>query len=116
MNRIKLLKSVILSTSFTFIFITTLTIVGELYKVLNEQGKSINPLKDLLKSLHGHHWVGKGVWAIFFFSAVWFVFYFIVKPSDDGRLSLYVKIASWVLMLCTAALFGFFTYEYFLSH
>ncbi|MFZ2252937.1 MAG: hypothetical protein WAW13_02035 [Minisyncoccia bacterium] len=117
MNISKLLKSFTLSTSITSIFIVVITIAGELYKVTGADGKMVNPIKDLLKALHGHHWVGKGVWAIGLFFITGFVFYFLMKPEDDNRgLGKFVMLLSWVLIVCTLALYGFFTYEYLSVH
>ena len=117
MNINKLLKSTVLSTSITSVFIVVITILGELYKVAGAGGKMVNPIKDLLKALYGHHWVGKGVWAIalFLFSAL--VFYFVMKSEDDTRsLGKYITLLLWTLIACTLALYGFFTYEYLIAH
>jgi|CXWL01.1.fsa_nt_gi hypothetical protein len=117
MNISKLLKSSVLSTSVTSIFIVAITIAGELYKVTGVDGKVINPIKDLLKALHGHHWVGKGVWAIGLFFITMLAFYFILKSEDDNRgLAKYISILTWILIACTATIYGFFTYEYLLAH
>lgn len=117
MNISKFLKSSVLSTVVTSIFIVGITIAGELYKVAGAGGKMVNPIKDLLKALHGHHWVGKGVWAIALFFIATFIFYFIVKSEDDTRgLSKYISILAWILLLCTVVVYGFFTYEYLIAH
>ena len=117
MNISKLLKSFVLSTSVTSIFVVVITILGELYKVVGADGKAVNPIKDLLKALYGHHWVGKGVWAICLFFITMLAFYFVIKPEDDTRrLGKYITLLSWMLIVCTLALYGFFTYEYLIAH
>lgn len=117
MNISKLLKSFTLSTLVTSVFIVVITIAGELYKTVGADGKVVNPIKDLLKTLYGHHWVGKGVWAIVLFFTTMLAFYFVMKSEDDSRgLGKYIMLLSWVLILCTLMLYGFFTYEYLSVH
>ncbi len=117
MNSNKLLKSSVLSGALTLVFILAITIAGELYKVAGANGAMVNPIKDLLKSLHGHHWVGKGIWAIALFLVSWLLLYFVTKESEsDGKLSTYVSMLSYTLIAGTLAFYGFFTYEYLIAH
>jgi hypothetical protein len=113
----RLLKSSVLSGALTIVFITALTIAGELYKVEGVQGGMVNPIKDLLKALHGHHWVGKGIWAIAFFLFSWVIFYSVTKDVEsDGKLSSYITLISYALITGTLLFYGFFTFEYFGAH
>lgn len=113
MNKNILIRSTLIATSLTTVFITALTIVGELYKVVGADGKAINPLKDLLKALHGHHWVGKGVWAVIFFALIIVVFYFLKRKFVNAELSLrLITFTAYTVAACTIILFAFFGYEY----
>lgn len=117
MKTTKFLKSSVLSGALTTVFILILTIAGELYKVAGADGKMVNPIKDLLKALHGHHWVGKGIWAIVFFLVSWLFFYFVTKEGEgDGKLSTYVMVLSYTLIAATLSFYGFFAFEYFAAH
>lgn len=117
MNKQSLVLSSIISASLTVIFISILTIAGELYKVVDASGKTINPLKAMLASLHGHHWVGKGIWAVAFFALITAVGYWTRRKStDELHLGCYVRALSITLMCATLIIFGFFIYEYVIHH
>lgn len=116
MNKNNLIQSSLISASLTIIFVTILTIAGELYKVTGADGKVINPIKDFLKMLHGHHWVGKSIWAIVFFIIATAVFYFVERNVEgDRKLGRYVTALTCALGTCTLILYAFTTYE-FLVH
>lgn len=117
MNRQQLLRSTLIGTAVTIAFVVIITIAGELYKVVGADGKSINPIKEFLKALHGHHWVGKGIWATGLFiiasAAQYLVFR---KNTTEHSLAPYVTLVTWSLILGTLVLFGFFTYEFVIHH
>lgn len=116
MNKANLTRSALLSSAITSIFLVAITIAGELYKVAGPDGKMVNPIKDYLKATLGHHWVGKGVWAValFFFMAV--VIFLINKNRDTIRPHRAITIARCSLVLGTIAIYGFFIYEYLIAH
>ena len=117
MNKNKLTLSTLVSASITTIFILAITLTGELYKVAGADGKMINPIKDYLKSLHGHHWVGKGIWAVALFIIISAIMYGACKVEvTEQKIGKYVSVLSWTLALCTIAFFSFFAYEYIVSH
>ena len=112
-----LTQSALIGSSLTIIFITLLTIGGELYTITGVDGKTLNPIKELLKSLHGHHWVGKGIWAIGFFIITTIVMYLIHRNTEkQPALHFYVRMLTYMLILGTVALYGFFTYEFLIHH
>jgi hypothetical protein len=114
MNKNNLIQSTLIGAAIAVVFIVVITIAGELYKVVGPDGKAmINPIKDFLKALHGHHWVGKGVWAVGLFILSTGIMYLVGrKDGEERRLDSYVSMLSYVLIFGTVALFGFFTYEY----
>lgn len=113
MNKNTLTRSTLVATSVTIIFTTVLTVAGELYKVTGADGKTLNPIKDLLKALHGHHWVGKGIWAVAIFIAVASILYFLGRNRrDEQPYDRLVTFLSYTLCICTIILFSFFTFEY----
>ncbi len=117
MHKQILTQSALIASSLTVIFITLLTIGGELYKITGVDGKTLNPIKELLKALHGHHWVGKGIWAVGFFLIAAIAMYLIHRNSEkQPALHFYVRMLTYTLMLGTILLFGFFTYEFLANH
>lgn len=109
--------SAVVSSTITTLFIFVLTVAGELYKVADSSGKMVNPIKDYLKALHGHHWVGKGIWAVATFFVVWGFLVLIQSFSNSDRnLARAINVLAVSLMFFTVLFFGFFTYEYFLAH
>lgn len=119
MKKENLIRSSLIASTIATVFVVIITIAGELYKVTDAAGKSINPIKEFLKALHGHHWVGKGVWAVGIFFIAWVVFYLLDKNNDEStepRLSCYAQILMCTLIIGTIALYGFFTYEFVIRH
>lgn len=117
MNKLSLIMSANISAGIAIIFVTAITIAGELYKVVDAGGKTINPIKEYLKSLHGHHWVGKGVWAVGLFAILTTLLYFVFrKQAQDERIGCTFMFLTYMLILGTATLFGFFVYEFLIAH
>jgi len=89
------------------VLILFLTVAGELY----------SPLKSLLKDLHYHHWVGKGIWAVILFVVVTASLYMATKDrSESLALNRSVNWLSYTLVFATVAMFLFFIYEYGVHH
>lgn len=117
MNKLSLIISTNISAGIAIIFVTAITIAGELYKVVGVDGKTINPIKEYLKALHGHHWVGKGVWAVAIFAILTALLYFILwKQDEDEKVGSTFMFLTYMLILGTASLFGFFVYEFLIVH
>ena len=91
------------------IFVVLITILGDVVK--NPAGGAI--IKNWLKDVHYHHWIGKGIWAGIVM-VVFGLFSFIFKsvPTIESIRKL-VKVLSWVLVLGSVALLAFFILEYF---
>lgn len=107
MNRNQLVSSVLIGAYVAVIFVVIITIAGELYKV-----GGANVIKDYLKGLHGHHWVGKGIWAVGTFLIASAISYFVGRNKAESTVAYHAKVLAWVLALGTLVLYGFFTYEY----
>ena len=117
MRKDKIVQGTLVSAVITLFFIVGITIAGELYKVADASGKMVNPIKDYLKALHGHHWVGKGIWAVVLFIVLSVLFSLVLRPSTDGkRIGSMISALTVSLIVCTLAIYGFFTYEFFIAH
>jgi hypothetical protein len=112
MNKNQFVKSILIGAYTAVIFLVVITIAGELYKTVNEAGTVVNPIKDFLKNLHGHHWVGKGIWAVALFFLTSGVSYLISKGRVGIAPTGHVKALTWALALGTLVIYGFFAYEY----
>ena len=102
-NSLKFINGVIVGAISTVVFIVVLTIAGDLYA----------PLKNLLKDVHHHHWVGKGIWATILFVIVASGYYFIKKIDTSDSTTRFMRVLAWALIFGALTLFLFFTYEFF---
>jgi len=117
MNKIGLILSTNLSAAITIVFITAITITGELYNVAGANGKMVSPIKDFLKAIFGHHWVGKGVLAVALFVILSGLLYIIFrKQSNSQSLVWTLSLLTYTLILGTVTIFGFNIYEFVISH
>lgn len=103
-KKLRAVSAFTFSAIITAVFIVALTIAGELYK----------PLKDLLKEQHHHHWVGKGIWSAILFFAISIGYYGMASAVTEHSTARLVRVLSWMFVLATFVLFGFFTYEFFI--
>ena len=95
------MKKYYIAAIFTILYIPAITVAGELIK----------PLKDFLKNVFWHHWLGKSVILIAVFIIASLLF---GKIKDENVLS-DEKYFSWITRLAflgALAIFVFFTYEY----
>jgi surface polysaccharide O-acyltransferase-like enzyme len=106
MNRNQFVKSVLIGAYVSVIFVVIITIAGELYKVTGVD------IKTFLKNLHGHHWVGKGIWAVALFLLTSGASYLVNRGKTEDTTSRHVSVLAWTLALGTITLFAFFGYEY----
>ena len=117
MNKIGLILSTNLSAVIAIVFLTVITITGELYKVAGANGKMVSPIKDFLKAIFGHHWVGKGVLAVALFVILSGLLYIIFrKQSNSQSLVWTLSLLTYTLILGTVTIFGFNIYEFVISH
>ena len=103
MNNQQFTRGLLLGATVAVVFVTVVTVVGELYA----------PLKNFFKDLHGHHWVGKGIWSLGIMVIVTAGTYF-AKKQEQGEVNL-SRAMRWLtnsIIAGTVALFLFFIYEY----
>ena len=110
-NNQTLINAVLTATLITSVFVVLITIIGELYVV-----DGAKPLKDFLKGLHSHHWIGKGIWAAVLFGAVTLASYKICGKNPERKMYLLPKMTAHVLVAGSLILIAFFMYEYNLHH
>ena len=90
-----------LSTIFTFIFITFMTIYAEIN----------TSFKDFLKLLTGHHWTSKGIISVIFFILLYFILKNFTPQKKEIVTVIYLVMITAIF--CTLVIFGFFIYEFF---
>lgn len=87
----------------TVIFTTLITVLGDLYL----------PLKDWLKAVFTHHWIGKGVLAV----VLWVLFFAVLSSAKndlaEDKLPEALNRLSVAAVFGTLVLFAFFVYEAF---
>lgn len=101
---IRILNSFILSGIVTIVFITIITIVGDLHP----------PLKTWLKTVFSHHWTGKGILASLLFLFVAFLLFLAPFQSDKEKIKNGLFALFWVALICSLTILGFYLYETFL--
>lgn len=98
-----------LGAAFAVSFIAGVTVTADLYL----------PLKNWLKLMFSHHWIGKGVLAGVIFVAVTIIFSFIPTPLVELRAKILARSTrNLVIVSCagTLIIIAFFIYEAFLKH
>lgn len=100
--RNKIITAFLLSATVTAIFIAVITIAGELAP----------PLKDWLKLIFFHHWLGKSALAGILFFTLGILFSFI-SPRNNAALSASVHAFTWTSVLSALVIFAFFIAEAF---
>ncbi|MEK7493924.1 MAG: hypothetical protein AAB630_02070 [Patescibacteria group bacterium] len=107
--RFKLTRAALCAAAFSVTFITGITVTADLYL----------PLKNWLKLMFSHHWIGKGVLAGVVFTVIAIIFSFMPTPIDELKARTLSRSA-WKLTIisCIGALVivMFFIYEAFLKH
>ncbi len=103
-KKTKYIQAFVASAILAVVLITVLTITAELYK----------PLKDFLKDVFYHHWIGKGVLSFAGFFALGTLLPVIkIRLSQENRL---IHILTITTALCAIAIIVFYFYEFFSAH
>ena len=106
MNNNQISKGALLGATVSVVFVTVVTIVGDLYA----------PLKKFFADSLGHHWVGKSVWAVVIFALITIgTAYLNRNKAEDVDLSRYVKWLTRAVLAGVLLLVAFYLYEYW-SH
>ncbi len=102
MTNIKLrdVKAAAEATAAVAILIAVLTIVGEMW----------SPLKDTLKAVFTHHWLGKGALSIVMFVFVYKLRANIFARNESVIKSIYISIVA--ILVATAAMLIFFVLHF----
>lgn len=98
----KIVNAGIVGAIAAVLLVVLLTIAGDLYA----------PLKKLLKDVHHHHWIGKGVWSAILFMVMALGYGVFSKAPQDEKTPRLLKTLSWVTALGTVVLILFFIYEF----
>ena len=104
-NSFKIVYSVIVGAIGAVIFITAITITADLYL----------PLKNWLADTFFHHWLGKGILSIVVFIIISLLGWFLSKEANENKINKFLKLLSWLLILGSLAIIGFFIWEAFLK-
>lgn len=105
-KRTKLLHSAICAAAVTAVFIAAITVSAE-FSV---------PLKDWLKTVFTHHWLGKSALSIVLFIAVTFFGYFLPLKTDADTIRKRMLLLFWVSLISALIIIVFFGYEAFFAH
>jgi hypothetical protein len=102
----KLLHSAICAAGVTSVFIAAITIYAEFSP----------PLKDWLKAVFTHHWLGKSTLSIILFIAITFFGYFFPLKTDTDTIRKRILLLFWVSLASALTIIVFFGYEAFFAH
>lgn len=102
---IKIIASIIKSATFTIVFIAFITITADL----------IPDLKNWLKNIFSHHWIGKSVLSLAFFLIFSVVVYFCPCQKDIEKTKKLLSRLFWVSIGSVVIISLFFIWEVFLK-
>ena len=91
-------NSIILASLLTIIYITVVTIAGELFL----------PLKESLKNVFSHHWIGKSITSFIFFFILLLLLSIISPKANVKKTILFLKLLIAVSVASSLVIFGFF--------
>lgn len=100
----KLIRSVALGAILSIISVTVITIAGELYA----------PLKDWLKAVFTHHWLGKSAISVIVF-ILFSILGMATLSADEYKTRQSISVLFSVAVLCTLALVAFFVYHFWVA-
>ncbi|OGD90843.1 hypothetical protein A3D81_01750 [Candidatus Curtissbacteria bacterium RIFCSPHIGHO2_02_FULL_40_17] len=95
-----MINATVLSAILTIIYITVITVAGELYP----------PLKEFLAKNFSHHWIGKSITAILVF-VVFAGLLLVLKPKI--KTAFLLNLLSAISIVSALILFSFFAWESF---
>lgn len=107
--RFKIIRATTYGAALAIAFVTGITVTADLYL----------PLKNWLKLMFSHHWIGKGILAGAVFAAVTILFSFIPVPLNELKAKILARSArnlALVSLAGTLIIIAFFIYEAFLKH
>ena len=97
----KILHSFVISAVITVIFIVVVTIAAELTP----------PLKDFLKTVFYHHWIGKGIVSLGIFAIIGVLCLIFPLGKKDYWISFWIWMLAIAALIGSLAITGFFIYE-----
>lgn len=100
-KELKVIHSIICASIAAVIFIIAITIIADLYL----------PIKDWLKDIFTHHWIGKSILSLVIFIIFGIISFFLPIKTNEEKISKLLKILFWILIIGTLAIFMFFIYE-----
>ena len=102
-RNLKLTNALTSGAIVTIIFVVIITIFADLYL----------PLKDLLKQLFWHHWIGKGILSVLIFILGAYVKHIISRETFEKDLSKGLNSLTLISICSSIVLLVFFFYETF---
>lgn len=104
-KKIKFVFSVVIGAIGAIVFIVAITIIADL----------ILPIKDWLKNVFSHHWIGKSILSLGLF-ALFFIVSFLspIRPNIE-RLKNRLYILIWLSIILPVLIFLFFIWEAFIK-
>jgi len=100
-TKLKIIYAATLGTIAVVVFIVAITIGADLYL----------PLKDWLKNVFSHHWVGKSVLSAIIFGVIAFLTMIFSGQASEEKINKALKILIWLVILGSPAIIGFFIWE-----
>lgn len=101
--KIKIASTAAMSAILAVFFVTVITIAAELWP----------PLKEWLRTIFTHHWVGKSILVIVLYFLRLFFIFRINNGASIERLNKILIFLFWLAVMGTLIIFGFFTAETF---
>lgn len=102
---IKIIASITISATFMVVFIALITITADL----------IPDLKNWLKNIFSHHWIGKSVLSLAFFLIFSVIVYFCPCQKDIEKTKKLLSYLLWSSVGSAVIIFLFFIWEAFLK-
>ena len=87
----------------TVVFVTLVTLLADLAPAL----------KDWLKAVFTHHWIGKGVLAAVLFGLIYFLVLKTAREDAKDRVAPLLRLLVWSAGFGTIIIFAFFAWEAF---
>lgn len=104
-KKIKFVFSVVIGAIGAIVFIVAITIIADL----------ILPIKDWLKNVFSHHWVGKSVLSFILFALFFVISYFSLAKPDIEKLKKRLYALIWLSIISPVLIFLFFIWEAFMK-